>query len=609
MKSNSIFKFLLIMACISLCFSVGSMKSESVLEFFNNLFSELGTAETSRLSNKNMNTNNMNEKVKNSRENDGETKEQIDQNQNDIASQAGSQDDDFQAWMRISSPDFKNKNKFPPLILQSGEEVIIKVDSNYFRINDAFDSSNTSPDMPKNPLDFWFRLKENNLYYSKTKTDYNILGSLTFAQIDKLDLPKKFCFKVTEASGDKWTLCTLDEETRKKIYCKIREIIGDNVYECSTAQKKAEVDLSTLPKPTIIEDKVIQPIILIPLPSKTCNQNWNYLNNGKDWECTCKEGVEQSPINLPEQSRAVLSPVTPLFKYEEVHAKSTVTTIDGELKAKEYIKIKYMKGALRIFHPNFGKIITLDGAIYVAEEIVFHTPSEHTIDGKRYDMEMQVIHYGQTKGDISKQVVLSFLFQKTPGVYNMFIDDVDFFSLPNPMYTEREITNNLFIPKVLYSSTSDEIPVLKPFSFYTYQGSLTFPPCTERTIHYVASEPIPIGSSAIQLMSEAIRHPDMKNEQTGEIVINIDDATNNRDTQPLGERAVFFFDHKKFCGPDFSAQVRRKKEVKPEGHYEKLKSKIVEYFYVGGNNPSGLPNSYVVSETEAKGSSSTDDPQ
>ena len=49
-----------------------------------------------------------------------------------------------------------------------------------------------------------------------------------------------------------------------------------------------------------------------------------------------------------------------------------------------------------------GKIVTLDGAIYVAEEIVFHTPSEHTIQGKRFPLEVQIIHYGQSKGDIAK---------------------------------------------------------------------------------------------------------------------------------------------------------------------------------------------------------------
>ena len=118
------------------------------------------------------------------------------------------------------------------------------------------------------------------------------------------------------------------------------------------------------------------------------------------------------------------------------------------IKKDENLKIRYLDNCLRIFHKYFGKIVTLDGSVYNAEELVFHTPAEHTINGKKYDLELQVIHYGQTRGDISKQIVLTFLFEKKPGVYNKFIDDIDFFNLPNPITIESDLRNNLII---LYS--------------------------------------------------------------------------------------------------------------------------------------------------------------
>lgn len=37
---------------------------------------------------------------------------------------------------------------------------------------------------------------------------------------------------------------------------------------------------------------------MFPLPSPFCNENWNYNENGKDWNCKCSEGLEQSPINI-----------------------------------------------------------------------------------------------------------------------------------------------------------------------------------------------------------------------------------------------------------------------------------------------------------------------
>ena len=593
MKSSRIVKLFMVLALIVVIQGVRVKKSETVFEFLNNLFTEAESSEEGRLGFQFLESKAHQNKTNAASAN---SSPKATNSSSNATAAVGS----FQGWLRISSPEFTNKNKFPPVVLPNGDQVIISVDSNYFRINTAFDSNSKGGNTPANPLDFWFRLTKDKLYYSRTKDDYNVLGSISYTKVEKDSDETKFCVNVYEEST-KWLVCGSDDAQRGQIFCGMKKNLGNpEPYECSTANKEAKVNIDALPKPLVLEDKVIQPIILIPLPSKQCNEKWDYRNSGNDWECTCKSGTEQSPIDLPEKTKAIQSPVTPLFQYEEVSAKSSISTIDGELKAEEYIKIKYFKNALRIFHSNFGKIVTLDGAVYIAEEIVFHTPSEHTVSGKKYDMEMQIIHYGQTKGDISKQVVLSFMFERKPGVYNKFIDDVDFFSLPNPYHTEREITNNLFIPKIFYSSTSEDIPVMKPFSFYTYQGSITFPPCTERTIHYVAADPIPIGSAPLQLIKEAIRVPDMQNEKTGDIVLNNEEVNNNRETQPLNDRPVFFYDHKKYCG-DSEALKPAKKVVKADGHYEKVKKQITEFFYVTSSEPSGLPNSFVVSEQEAKG--------
>ena len=137
--------------------------------------------------------------------------------------------------------------------------------------------------------------------------------------------------------------------------------------------------------------------------------------------------------------------------------------------------------------------------------------------------------------------------------------------------------------------------MMKPFSFYTYQGSLTAPPCTERTIMYIAAKPIELGTTALQLFEEALRMPDLMDTR-GNVIISKVLPENNRNIQNLNGRAVFFYDHVKYCGPD---QI--KKPVKPKGHYEKKINKNIEYFFVNGKNPSGLPGAFVVSEKEAVG--------
>jgi carbonic anhydrase len=490
-------------------------------------------------------------------------------------------------WLRISSPMFKNRARFPSISMPNGTMIEINVDHNFFRINSAFDDNNPDPTMPPGILYFWFRLSGRNIYYSSTTSDVNILGAIRIINIIDTNPHNDYsteatCFTIKDNELKNWKLCADSIDIRNKWVCKIKEILMINDDLCLHKEGN---------QPTVIERIVKEPIILIPLPSRMCNEGWDYMRHGVNWECECSEGKEQSPINLPPREKAIDSPIRPLFQYENAEAKATYTTLDDHMREGEYIKIRNVDGALRIFHKYFGKVVTLDGAVFNAEEVVFHTPAEHTIDGKKYDMEMQIIHYGQTKGDISKQVVLSFLFERKPGVYNKFLDDVDFFNLPNPVTKERSIKNNLFIPKVFYTADDDDMPIMRPFDFYTYQGSISFPPCTERTIVYVAAKPLQIGSAALQLFQEALRIPDMVT-QTGDVVVSDNINGNNRQIQPVNGRPIFYY---KAC------DLFRKKVIQPTGHYEKVIKEATKYFYVNGEQPSGLPGAFVVSKKEALG--------
>ena len=112
------------------------------------------------------------------------------------------------------------------------------------------------------------------------------------------------------------------------------------------------------------------------------------------------------------------------------------------------------------------------------------------------------------------------------------------------------------------------------------------------------SKPIYLSTTAIQLFREAIRQPDLR-DSTGNIIVSNEKAENNRKTQPLNGRNVFYYDHIKYCGPD---PEKTKTVESVEGHYEKINNKITQYIYVNSEKPSGIPGSFVVSEDQAKGS-------
>jgi carbonic anhydrase len=504
-------------------------------------------------------------------------------------------------WLKVSSPSIRSSLRYPEIVLPNNDRKSVNSTHNFFRWNSLFKVGKEGED-PLDELYFYFRLSKNFFYYTATKTDLNILGiiPIEFVQAitkeikdERIVEGREKCFTLQMNDGQDYVICGKDIPTINKFLCKIKAILLLPLdYFCNAGNKLEKLD--TPPAEPIVRN-ITQPFIMIPLPSKVCNENWDYTSKGSNWECTCTEGKSQSPIDLPPLEQAIESPVKPLFQYEIVNPIAEESTIDGLVEKGKNIKIRYEKNALRIFHPNMGKIVTIDGAVYIAEEISFHTPAEHTINGEKFDLEMQVIHYGRSQGDIAKQVILSILFKRTPGVSNKFMETIDFFNLPNPTDTFRDITQSLYIPFVFYDADNDDIPFLRPFSFFTYSGSLSFPPCTERTIVYVNSSPIPLSSTVIDLFREALKVPDLQSE-TSVIVTDSSAKENSREIQNQNGRPIFYYNHMKYCGVDLKPQ-----KPKEKGHYEKHTKEVTDYFYVTGDQPSGLPGALLVSEGEAKG--------
>jgi carbonic anhydrase len=514
-----------------------------------------------------------------------------------------------ESWMEfflITSSEFKNKARYPNIEASDNSIQTIKVNKDGWRENQAFNCTESSnQNMIK--LGFFFRLTNLNIYYAGTKTDVNILGDIDFTDVDDVscDGRKKvvtqnntvtqttqlYCIDINDRKSRNWQICTDDVSIWKNWCCRMKAITGQKDPKLCSNMTDIKIP------PVNSEEIQIQPEVVIPLPSLMCNQGWNYKTNGKDWECICQEGKEQSPIDLPAKEDAIDSPIKPMFQYKEVGPTNGYDTIDRLVDRKSVRLVN--ENNLHISEFDFGKLVTLDGTVYRAEEVYFHTPSNHKIDGIGFPLEISIVHYGITRGDIAKQVVLSFVFEKKAGVYNQFLDDMEYFDLPTPQagLNKRKIDNSLFIPKILYEAGEDGVTLMKPFSFYTYQGSLMFPPCTERTINLVNSQPLRIGSTMIKLLQEALAVPDLleKTGDTFKVITNDLVPSSSRDIQPINARPIFHYDHNKYCPPS----GLNNSPDKPEGHYEKIPRDVTQIFYVSGQKPSGIPGAFVISHDEA----------
>ena len=505
-------------------------------------------------------------------------------------------DGKFESWSAISSVEFKNVKDFPPVKLPNGTEISIDINTLNYRINYA-NCTLSQFDVPR-PIDdnrlFFFTLTETcNFIYTSTPTDLNLFGFYNATKFTGLSTSEDYsgeaplyCISYSDEFNKQWTVCDPVEENYLHLRCLIarcakQENLIDQCFNNANVRKD-------LPK------KIIkQPIVMVPLPSPTCNFKWNYLQFGEDWVCTCKEGFQQSPVDLPEKSRAIDNPVRPVFKYDtEISSVNDESTVEGLQTKGEKLKVINSQGMIQIMHYDMGKIITMDGTIYQAQQITFHTPSNHRINGKQYDLEVTIVHTGITKGDIAKQATLSFLFEASVGAYNLFFDDLDLFSLPNPYMKYSDITNSLHISKLLYERGDEKennVSLIRNFSFYTYQGSLPFPPCTEDTIVYVASTPLKLSTTSITLLKEALQKPDLK-DKFGKIYKDRRYYTSSRNVQEINGRPIFHWENK--CKETI-------KKPLSDGHYEKITEKATQYFYINSSEPSGIPGALVVPKKEA----------
>lgn len=169
----------------------------------------------------------------------------------------------------------------------------------------------------------------------------------------------------------------------------------------------------------------------------------------------CSKGKRQSPINISNASEAELSPLN--FKYRK--AKSLTILNNGHA-----VQINQRKGSL----------LHLNGTEFDLLQIHFHSPSEHTVDGKHSDMEAHFVHRDKD-GNLG---VVGLMIKV--GSHNAALDNI-WPNMPKTKGKEKlSVEYNI----------ADLLPSDK--SYFRYAGSLTTPPCTESVTWLVLKTPVEI---------------------------------------------------------------------------------------------------------------------
>ncbi|KAM3689304.1 hypothetical protein ACB098_09G036800 [Castanea mollissima] len=223
-------------------------------------------------------------------------------------------------------------------------------------------------------------------------------------------------------------------------------------------------------------------------------QQWGELK--PEW-AECKDGRSQSPIDILNKSVKIASNTGDLrlnYKASNATVKNTGFSIE-------------------VAWEGDAGSIHIDGKDYPLQQCHWHSPSEHLINGKRYELELHMAHIDATN-KISVAHAQFYQIGEPDSFLSKFTEEIK-----SLVKKKEERAKGVIDPR---DSNMEAV------KYYKYNGSQTFPPCAEG-ITWIINEKInTVSNEQVQLLREA----------------NFDYAKNNaRPVQALNDREVF-----RYCG-------------------------------------------------------------
>jgi len=207
----------------------------------------------------------------------------------------------------------------------------------------------------------------------------------------------------------------------------------------------------------------------------------------------CGEGKSQSPIN-----------VTQADAKEGAKWSFDFNTTSLKIAHNEHMDDILDNGHTIQVTVDEGSTFTFGDITYHLKQFHFHTPSEHTIDGRNLPMEMHMVH----QSDNGKLAVVSILFEEGNAVNPNIAKIVE--HLPAQKGETKHLDNvNLSLEAHLPENNQA----------YHYKGSLTTPPCSEDVQWLILKEKVSVTSDQVEAFSSLI-------------------GPNNRPVQALNERTI-----------------------------------------------------------------------
>ncbi|CAM0953410.1 unnamed protein product [Alopecurus aequalis] len=227
-------------------------------------------------------------------------------------------------------------------------------------------------------------------------------------------------------------------------------------------------------------------------------ENWGKLSPAYK---ACGEGKAQSPIDIVT-ANAIPNPSLDNLTREYTPADATLNNNGKE------ITMTFEDHNGNIVSPGTILDTTADGTIkaFGFKMIQWHSPSEHSIDGRRFPLEAHLVHES-ADGDFA---IIGILYKM--GNHDAFYDQLK--GKLRELQKAPHVATGLLELRSLEKRTG---------SYFRYMGSLTTPPCTENVVWNILGKVREISAEQLGLLTALKPHKD------------------NRPLQPLNGRPVEFY--------------------------------------------------------------------
>ncbi|OXA57266.1 putative carbonic anhydrase 3 [Folsomia candida] len=254
-------------------------------------------------------------------------------------------------------------------------------------------------------------------------------------------------------------------------------------------------------------------------PQEFCYTDMECGPDSDKWDGFCHSGKRQSPINLkvPYHSPSRYTHLLPLDRFQADHffIQNNGHTINVDMTPV---------GENSQFFPGHGLSFTK----YKFSNVHFHwgasnsEGSEHQLNSRNFSAEMHLtLRDAINSGDPNALAVVAIFLQVDDSVgpspaLAPLVNAIDQIREPHTHWMKVETPIDL----------SPLIPMRHDATVYSYQGSLTTPPCNSQVNWYVFGEPVPIWSSDVSAFRGVMDGRDAPLEN------------NRRPVQPMSDRRI-----------------------------------------------------------------------